>query len=91
MTDQSAAIDIPTDMTTMTATNDVEAAITGINMNEIVPQSMIGEGMTGAKGTGTSDEIRREGFFSEKNVKRQLKITMSRRHRRIEKRKKPDG
>ena len=32
LTDQSATIDIPTDMTTMTTTNDVEAAITGTDI-----------------------------------------------------------
>ena len=62
-TDQSAAIDIPTDdVTTMTATNDAWTAITGTDMSEIIPYSMTGEGTTGVKGTGISDEIRREDF-----------------------------
>ena len=71
-TDQSAAIDIPTnDVTTMTATNDTGTTITEPNMNEIIPQNITGVGMTGAKGTGISDEIRSENFSTEKSVGRQ--------------------
>ena len=59
----------------MTTRNDAETAITGTNMNEIIPWSMNGEGTTGVKGTETSDEIRREDFSTKKSVRRQLEIT----------------
>ena len=75
-TDQSAAIDILIDdVTTTTVTNDAGMPITETDMNETIPQSMTGEGTTGVKGTGTSDVIRREDFFAEKSVGRQLEIT----------------
>ena len=77
MTDQSTAIDYPTDdVTTMTATNDARTAITRTDMNEIIPHSMTDERMIGVNRTGTSDEIRREDIFAGKSVGRQLEIIM---------------
>ena len=91
-TDESAAIDISTDdVTTMTTTNDAGTVITETDMNEIIPQSMTSEGMTGGKGTGTFDEIRKEDIFAGKSVGRQLEITMPGRHRKTGKWKKPAG
>ena len=86
VTDQSAAIDIPTDdVTTMTATNDAGTTITGTDMSEMFPRSMTDEETTGVKGTGISDEIRSEDFSAEKSAGRQREITTQRRHRKTEK------
>ena len=91
-TNQSAAIDIPTDdVTTMTATNNAGKAITGTDMNEIIPQSMTDEGMIGGMGTRTSNEIRSEDIFAGKSAERKLEITMPGRHRKTGKWKKPAG
>ena len=52
---------------------------------------MTGEGTTSVKGTGTSDEIRREDIFTGKSAKRQLEITMLGQHWKTGKWKKPVG
>ena len=75
----------------MTATNDAWTTIIGTDMNEIIPQSMTSEGMTGGKGTGTFDEIRKEDIFTGKSAKRQLEITMLGQHWKTGKWKKPVG
>ena len=88
-TDESAAIDISTDdVTTMTTTNDAGTVITETDMNEIIPQSMTGDGTACVKGTGISNEIRSEDFSAEKSIGRQLEITLQGRHRKTGKRKK---
>ena len=91
-TDLNTAINTLTDhMMTMIATKDAGIAITGTDINKVIPQSMTGEGMTGVKGTGTFDEIRKEDIFTGKCAGRQLEITIQGQHWKTGKWKKPTG
>ena len=65
----------------MTAMTNAEMTIAGTGMSETTPRNMTDAETIDAKGTETSDGIKREDFSEEKNAGKQQGIATRHRHR----------
>ena len=81
-TNASATIDtLIDDVTTMTATKNAETTTEGTSMSERTLRNMTDAETIGAKGTETSNGIKREDFSAWKNAEKQQEMATQHWHR----------